>query len=144
MAIRTLASSCLARASTMLVPRPGLALAASGASLIVLPAAWAAGLFKEDHWVTLVRARAIENTVWVAAVGQVPDPDEPFTRAATGVGRSMLVDPLGVVRADLGPGPGVAVAEVDVDMIRTVRDRLPSLDNRRDDVFGKPVVVHES
>jgi len=120
------------------------ALAAGGASLIVLPAAWAAGLFKEDHWVTLVRARAIENTVWVAAVGQVPDPDEPFTRAATGVGRSMLVDPLGVVRADLGPGPGVAVAEVDVDMIRTVRDRLPSLDNRRDDVFGKPVVVHES
>jgi deaminated glutathione amidase len=120
------------------------ALAAGGASLIVLPAAWAAGLFKEDHWVALVRARAIENTVWVAAVGQVPDPDEPFTRAATGVGRSMLVDPLGVVRADLGPGPGVAVAEVDVDLIRTVRDRLPSLDNRRDDVFGKPVVVHES
>jgi len=120
------------------------ALAAGGATLIVLPAAWAAGLFKEDHWVTLVRARAIENTVWVAAVGQVPDPDEPFTRAATGVGRSMLVDPLGVVRADLGPGPGVAVAEVDTDLIDTVRASLPSLDNRRDDVFGKPVVVHES
>ena len=120
------------------------ALAAGGASLIVLPAAWAAGLFKEDHWVTLVRARAIENTVWVAAVGQVPDPDEPFTRAATGVGRSMLVDPLGVVRADLGPGPGVTVAEVDVDLIETVRASLPSLDNRRDDVFGKPVVVLES
>jgi deaminated glutathione amidase len=120
------------------------ALAAGGASLIVLPAAWAAGLFKEDHWVTLVRARAIENTVWVAAVGQVPDPDEPFTRAATGVGRSMLVDPLGVVRADLGPGPGVTVAEVDVDLIETVRASLPSLDNRRDDVFGKPVMVQES
>ena len=119
------------------------ALAAGGASLIVLPSAWAAGLFKEDHWVTLVRARAIENTVWVAAVGQVPDPDEPFTRAATGVGRSMLVDPLGVVRADLGPGPGVTVAEVDTDLIETVRASLPSLDNRRDDVFGKPVVVHE-
>jgi len=110
----------------------------------VLPAAWAAGLFKEDHWVTLVRARAIENTVWVAAVGQVPDPDEPFTRAATGVGRSMLVDPLGVVRADLGPGPGITVAEVDVDLIDTVRASLPSLDNRRDDVFGKPVAVQES
>jgi predicted amidohydrolase len=120
------------------------ALAAGGASLIVLPAAWAAGLFKEDHWVTLVRARAIENTVWVAAVGQVPDPDEPFTRAATGVGRSMLVDPLGVVRADLGPGPGVVVAEVDTDLIGTVRAQVPSLDNRRDDVFGKPVVVLES
>ena len=117
------------------------ALAASGAALIVLPAAWAAGLFKEDHWVTLVRARAIENTVWVAAVGQVPDPDEPPTRAVTGVGRSMLVDPLGVVRADLGPGPGVTVAEVDTDLIETVRASLPSLSNRRDDVFGPPVVV---
>ena len=83
----------------------------------MLPAAWAAGLFKEEHWVTLVRARAIENTMWVAAVGQVPDPDEPPTKAATGIGRSMLVDPLGVVRADLGPAPGVTVAEVDTGLI---------------------------
>jgi predicted amidohydrolase len=119
-------------------------LAASGASLIVLPAAWASGLYKEEHWVTLVRARAIENTVWVAAVGQVPDPDEPFTRAATGVGRSMLVDPLGVVRADLGPAPGVMVAEVDADLIETVRATLPSLGNRRDDIFGAPVVVQDA
>ena len=117
------------------------ALAVGGASLLLVPASWAAGLFKEDHWVTLVRARAIENTVWVAAVGQVPDPDEPPTRAATGVGRSMLVDPLGVVRADLGPRPGVLVAEVDADLIRTVRAQLPSLSNRRDDVFGAPVPV---
>jgi predicted amidohydrolase len=112
------------------------ALAVGGASLIVLPAAWAAGLFKEDHWVTLVRARAIENTVWVAAVGQVPDPDEPPTRAATGIGRSMLVDPLGVVRADLGPAPGVFVGEVDTGLVQTVRASLPSLANRREDVFG--------
>lgn len=114
------------------------ALAVAGAELLVLPAAWAAGLFKEEHWVTLVRARAIENTVWVAAVGQVPDPDEPPGRAATGIGRSMLVDPLGVVRADLGPAPGVAVAEVDTGLISTVRATLPSLANRRDDVFGRP------
>jgi predicted amidohydrolase len=117
------------------------ALAVAGAELIVLPAAWAAGLFKEDHWVTLVRARAIENTVWVAAVGQVPDTGEPPTRAATGVGRSMLVDPQGVVRADLGPGPSVAVAEVDTGLVQTVRGSLPSLANRREDVFGKPVTV---
>jgi deaminated glutathione amidase len=117
------------------------ALAVAGASLLVLPAAWAAGLFKEEHWVTLVRARAIENTVWVAAVGQVPDPDEPPTRAATGIGRSMLVDPLGVVRVDLGPAPGVAVGEVDEDLIETVRASVPSLHNRREDVFGAPVAV---
>src|SRR5690349_17330528 len=117
------------------------ALAVAGAELLVLPAAWAAGLFKEEHWVTLVRARAIENTMWVAAVCQVPDPDEPPTKAATGVGRSMLVDPLGVVRADLGPAPGVTVAEVDTGLIATVRASLPSLANRRDDVFGPPPPV---
>jgi deaminated glutathione amidase len=117
------------------------ALAVGGAELVVLPAAWAAGLFKEEHWVTLVRARAIENTVWVAAAGQVPDLDEPATRAATGIGRSLLVDPLGVARMDLGPGPGVAVGEADADLVRTVRATVPSLENRRDDVFGKPVAV---
>ena len=52
------------------------ALAVGGASLVTVSAAWQAGLFKEEHWVTLLRARAIENTVWVAAVGQVPDPDD--------------------------------------------------------------------
>ncbi len=115
------------------------ALAVAGALLLVLPAAWAAGPFKEEHWVTLVRARAIENTVWVAAAGQVPDPGEPPTRAATGVGRSMLVDPLGVVRLDLGPAAGVAVGEVDADLVEAVRATVPSLANRRDDVFGAPV-----
>ena len=88
-----------------------------------------------------MRARAIENTIWVAAVCQVPDPDERPTRAATGIGRSMLVDPLGVVRADLGPAAGVTVAEVDTSLIATVRATLPNLANRRDDVFGPPAPV---
>lgn len=112
-----------------------------GAELLVVPAAWAAGLFKEEHWVTLVRARAIENTVWVAAAGQVPDPSSPPTRAPTGIGRSMLVDPMGTVRVDLGPDPGVAVAEVDAALTARVRALLPCLEHRRDDVFGPPVVV---
>src|SRR5262249_36900199 len=69
------------------------ALVARGAELIVVPTAWAAGLFKEEHWVTLVRARAIENTVWVAAAAQGPDPDSPPTRAPTGAGRTTRVGP---------------------------------------------------
>ena len=111
-------------------------LVARGADLLVVPAAWAAGLYKEEHWVTLVRARAIENTVWVAAAGQVPDPDSPPTRAPTGIGRSMLVDPMGVVRLDLGPFPGVATGGLDTALTAQVRDRLPCLAHRRDDVFG--------
>ena len=117
-------------------PELARALAVRGAELIVLPAAWAAGLFKEEHWVTLVRARAIENTVWVAAASQVPDHSAPPTRAPTGVGRSMMVDPMGTVRADLGPFPGLAVADLDSALTKQVRAILPSLENRREDVFG--------
>jgi deaminated glutathione amidase len=117
------------------------ALAAGGAALVTVSAAWQAGTFKEEHWVTLLRARAIENTVWIAAAGQVPDPDEKPTRAPTGVGRSLLVDPLGVVRADLGPSAGVMVADADMSLVDTVRATLPSLANRREDVFGAAAVT---
>ena len=117
-------------------PELARALVARGAELIVIPAAWAAGLFKEEHWVTLVRARAIENTAWVAAACQVPDPSSPPTRAPTGVGRSLLVDPMGVVRTDLGPFAGVGVAELDAALTKQVRAVLPSLEHRREDVFG--------
>ena len=117
-------------------PELARALVAGGAELIVIPAAWAAGLFKEEHWVTLVRARAIENTVWVAAACQVPDASAPPTRAPTGIGRSLLVDPMGVVRTDLGPFAGVGVADLDTSLTKQVRSMLPSLEHRREDVFG--------
>jgi predicted amidohydrolase len=116
-------------------------LAADGADLLAVPSAWAAGLFKEEHWVTLVRARAIENTIWVAAAGQVPDPAEPPTGAPTGIGRSMLVDPMGTVRADLGSAECVAGGDVDLAVTAQVRSVLPSLGNRRDDVFAARAVV---
>lgn len=120
-------------------PELSRALAVAGARLITVSAAWASGLFKEEHWVTLLRARAIENTVWIAAAGQVPDLDAPPTKAPTGVGRSMLIDPMGVVRADLGSSAAVVVTEADLSLVDTVRATLPSLANRRDDVFGEPL-----
>jgi deaminated glutathione amidase len=110
--------------------------AACGEQLLVLPAAWAAGPAKKDHWVTLVRARAIENTIWLAAAGQVPDAAEPPTKAPTGIGRSMLVDPMGVVRIDLGPARGLGVADVDVAYTDEVRAVLPSLAGRREDIIS--------
>jgi deaminated glutathione amidase len=119
-------------------PELARTLAARGAQLLVVPAAWAAGPLKEDHWTTLVRARAIENTIWVAAAGQVPDPAERPTAAPTGIGRSLLVDPLGVARLDLGPGPAVLAGDVDPALTDSVRAALPSLAGRRDDVFGVP------
>jgi predicted amidohydrolase len=116
-------------------PELARALATAGADLLVLPAAWAAGLFKEEHWVTLVRARAIENTIWVAAAGQVPDPAEPPTRAPTGIGRSLLVDPMGVVRLDLGITADLGIGTVDTEQTASVRAVLPSLAGRRTDIL---------
>jgi len=116
-------------------PEQAKALAVAGAQLLVVPSAWAGGLYKEEHWVTLVRARAIENTIWVAAAGQVPDPAEPPTGSPTGVGRSLLVSPMGVVKLDLGPVPGVGTGDVDLDYTESVRSALPSLAHRREDLF---------
>ncbi|MCK2217382.1 carbon-nitrogen hydrolase family protein [Actinomadura sp. ATCC 31491] len=109
-------------------PELARALVDRGAELFAVIAAWGSGPLKEDHWVTLVRARALENTMWTAAVGQAPNPGE--SSDGYGVGRSMLVDPLGVVRADLGTAPGVQVVEVDREYTGTARATLPCLQHR--------------
>lgn len=94
-----------------------------GADAVLLPASWAPGSRKEDHWSTLIRARAIENTVYyVGGVGQAP----PIS-----VGNSMCVDPMGVVIAQLGEQPGVMVVDVDAERIAQVRRVNPCLTDRR-------------
>ncbi|GAA1741746.1 carbon-nitrogen hydrolase family protein [Nonomuraea bangladeshensis] len=109
-------------------PELGRALVDRGAELFAVIAAWGSGPLKEDHWTTLVRARALENTMWTAAVGQAPNPGE--SSDGYGVGRSMLVDPLGVVRADLGTAPGVQVVEIDRAYAEAARATLPCLQHR--------------
>ncbi|MEU7852603.1 carbon-nitrogen hydrolase family protein [Nonomuraea sp. NPDC049141] len=109
-------------------PELARALVDQGAELFAVIAAWGSGPLKEDHWITLVRARALENTMWTAAVGQAPNPAE--SSDGFGVGRSMLVDPLGVVRADLGTGPGIQVVEVDPEVTASARTALPCLEHR--------------
>ncbi|MBE7163196.1 MAG: hydrolase, partial [Williamsia herbipolensis] len=94
----------------------------AGAELLVVPAEWVRGPLKEAHWRTLVTARAIENTVWVAAADQAPP---------IGAGNSMIVDPMGVEVATLGENVGVAVAPVDRSRIAEVRRINPALDLRR-------------
>jgi predicted amidohydrolase len=94
----------------------------AGAEVVVVPAQWVPGPRKEDHWTTLLRARAIENTVYVAAAGQ---------SAPTGSGCSMVIDPMGVVAAGLGDRVGVAAAPVDRERIEQVRSANPVLAARR-------------
>lgn len=108
-------------------PELARALVDRGADMFAVIAAWASGPLKEDHWITMVRARAIENTMWTAAVGQAQNPD---AKDGFGVGHSMLVDPLGVVRASLGPFGEIAVAEVDREVTARARAILPCLEHR--------------
>jgi len=98
------------------------ALVDAGAELIVLPAAWVAGERKVDHWRTLVRARAIENTVYVAAAAQ------PAPRYC---GHSLVVDPRGDVLAEAGDGAEVITATIDRAGLEKARRLNPSLSNRR-------------
>jgi predicted amidohydrolase len=97
-------------------------LVGAGAEALVVPAAWVAGDRKVDHWRTLVRARAIENTVHVVAVGQ------PAPRYC---GHSMVVDPLGDVLVEAGPDEAVLDAVLDRAVLDEARRTNPSLANRR-------------
>lgn len=107
-------------------------LALGGAEVIVMPTSWVVGPLKEDHWVTLVRARAIENTCWFVAADQVK---------SDRIGRSLVVDPMGVVIADGGEEQGLVIAEVDLDRVRRVREKNPSLQHRRPDLYGLMVGI---
>ena len=104
-------------------PEPARLLTDAGAQVIVYPAAWVPGPRKEDHWKTLARARAIENTVYVAAVSQA---------VPIGIGASLVADPAGLVVGELGESTSaVLVREIAPERLAEVRRANPSLDNRR-------------
>lgn len=103
-------------------PELSRALVERGAEILLVPAAWYQGPLKEDHWTVLLRARAIENTVYVAAAGQ---PGPQFC------GLSCLIDPFGVIIASLAEGAGMVRAEVSRERLAATRIKLPSLEHRR-------------
>lgn len=105
-------------------------LADRGAELVFLPAAFM--LFTgKDHWEPLIRARAIENQCFMLASGQ--QGVDKNGRAT--YGRSMIVDPWGTVLATAPDGDGFAIANLDFDKLEKTRSELPSLANRRKEVF---------
>lgn len=107
------------------------ALADRGAQLLLLPAAFTVptGI---SHWEPLIRARAIENGCYMAACGQWG----PYARGRQNYGHSMVVDPWGIVRAQCHEGVGTLVAELDMDYLADVRERMPVQRHRRRDLFG--------
>ncbi|WP_028279385.1 carbon-nitrogen hydrolase family protein [Arthrobacter sp. H5] len=104
-------------------PEQARALADRGADLILVPAAWFRGDHKIEHWETLLRARAIENTVWIAAAGT----SSPHT-----IGHSAILDPMGIPQVFLNEEEqGVVTTDVTRRRIDEVREFLPVLKNRR-------------
>lgn len=94
-----------------------------GAQVLALASAWVAGPLKEEHFLTLLKARAIENTCYVVAS------DQPGRH---GIGRSSAFDPLGLPLIDLGTAdPTLGFVDVHGQRLAEVRRQLPSIRNRR-------------
>lgn len=102
------------------------ALRAEGVDWICLPSAftWQTG---DAHWHPLIRARAIENQVWVVAPGQG---GQNSSRRRT-YGHSLICDPWGRIVAEIGEGPGVVSAELDTAQVENLRTRMPVWEHRR-------------
>jgi deaminated glutathione amidase len=108
-------------------------LALRGARLIAIPSAFTAATGK-DHWEVLLRARAIENQVFVLAPGQVGEAPPRYSSH----GRSSIVDPWGVVLATAPDEECFVVADLDLEAQDRVRASLPSLANRRPQAYLWP------
>jgi len=107
-------------------------LSEAGAQVISVPAAFTVPTGRA-HWEVLLRARAIEAGVFVVAAaqsGRHEDGRETY-------GHSLLVDPWGEIKLDMGTGVGVGFAEIDRGRVAEVRSRVPALSHRRP--VGEPV-----
>jgi predicted amidohydrolase len=111
-------------------------LALRGARVITVPSAFTERTGR-DHWEVLIRARAIEDQVFIVAAGQIGDAP-PHYRS---YGRSMIVDPWGVVLAQAPDSACFVSADLDFAAQDEVRERLPSLRHRRPEAYRWPDVA---
>jgi predicted amidohydrolase len=104
-----------------------------GARMVTVPSAFTERTGR-DHWEVLLRARAIENQVFVLAPNQFgTTPGTP-----TSYGRSMIIDPWGTVLAQAGDSECLIFADLDFARQDDLRSRLPSLQHRRPDLYAWP------
>jgi deaminated glutathione amidase len=112
-------------------------LAIRGARVIAVPAAFTLATTR-DHWEVLLRARAIEDQAFIVAANQVGEHAEGYRSG----GRSMIVDPWGVVLAQAPDTETFVTAELDLERQAEIRRTLPSLANRRPQTYAWPQEVH--
>ena len=109
-------------------------LALRGARVITVPSAFTATTGR-DHWEVLLRARAIEDQLFVVAANQFGTAPPSFSSW----GHSMIVDPWGRILDVLADGEGHAIADLDLGEVERVRAQVPSLASRRDGAYAWPV-----
>jgi predicted amidohydrolase len=119
----------------MRFPEISRILTVNGASILASPSAWVDGFMKREHWEIMVKARAIENGVYVIAPNQVGN---------IYCGHSMVIDPFGSTLADMGSREGVEIIDIDSSRIDRIRRTLPLLMNRRTDVYKNYIDVFRS
>jgi predicted amidohydrolase len=100
--------------------------AARGANLIVVIASWPA--MRDDHWITLLKARAIENQAYVVGVNRCGQDPKHYHS-----GRSLVYDPHGRVMADAGSEEGWIEAQLELQPLLDWRRSFPALDDMRQD-----------
>jgi deaminated glutathione amidase len=105
-----------------------------GATAFTIPSAFTA-VTGRAHWETLLRARAIENSSFVIAAGQVGKAEPQYESW----GHSMIVDPWGRILGEVTDREGHACADLDLAELGRIRETLPSLANRRADAYEWPV-----
>jgi predicted amidohydrolase len=105
-------------------------LAQRGAQLITVHASWGSGPGKLEQWTLLARARAIDTTGIVAAVGQAYPGDEIAASGPTGVGGSLVASAVGEVLASAGADPHLLIADIDLGAAQKARETIAVLRNR--------------
>ena len=106
------------------------ALALRGARVVFVPAAFTL-MTGKDHWISLLRARAIENQVYVVAPGQFGEHED----GRRTYGHTCIVDPWGTVLAEAPDRECVVQAEVDLAYLEEVREKIPVLHHRRPELY---------
>ncbi len=104
-------------------------MALGGAQLIFVPSSFTEKT-GEAHWETLLRARAIENGVYIAAPAQIG-----HKNVGDAYGHAMVIDPWGRVLAEKAEGTGLIYAQIDPSLPEKIRRQIPSLKNRREDIY---------
>ena len=106
------------------------ALAVAGARLLFVPSNFTERT-GSDHWEVLLRARAIENGMFIVAPAQLGGVEGAFPA----YGRSMVVDPWGTVLACAPDEVGTTIVDIDLEAVTRTREHLPSLTHRRPDTY---------